>query len=400
MDEIKGNKSVIFLILLLVWSWVIFINFYMNKNKDKEHATPPAPSPTATATVEQSSQPAKVEGNLPVIEKIEPNSGKNTADTNVFIYGRNLEKAISAKIDGRNLKEFHWDTGKSAIKATIQSGLQPGNYDVVISTKEGISPVDAKSKFAYIDGCGYIEHGMMRVLDAFYFLTIKLGHKEGSYGIAIILLAVVIKLLLYYPTHMQIKSMKDMQAVQPEIKKLQEKYKDDPKRAQVEQWEFFKKHKINPFTGCLMLFIQFPILFGIWKTITAYKFKFEAAGFLWICPALGEKYPQIFGSNLATPDVPLLVLYGISMFLNQKLTVMDPSAAKNQAFMNTFMPVMFTFMMWMWKIPSALILYWLVFNVLSLIQQSMIMKQPSKVLESLAAEEAGKPVKSEKKKKK
>lgn len=379
----------------------------MNKNKEKGQAPPPTPSPTAAATVEQPSQPVKLEGNLPagnlpVIEKIEPNSGKNTADTNVFIYGKNLEKTVSVKIDGRAVREFHWDTGKNAIKATIQAGLQIGTYNIVISTKKGTSAVDGKSKFAYQDGCGYIEYWMMWALDAFYSLTIKLGYgyKEGSYGIAIILLAVVIKLLLYYPTHLQIKSMKDMQAVQPELKKLQEKYKDDPKRAQVEQWEFFKKHKINPFTGCLMLFIQFPILFGIWKTITAYKFKFEAAGFLWICPALGEKYPQIFGSNLATPDIPLLLLYGISMFLNQKLTVMDPSTAKNQAFMNTFMPIMFTFMMWMWKIPSALILYWLVFNVLSLIQQAMIMKQPSKVLESIAAEEVGKPVKSEKKKKK
>jgi len=215
----------------------------------------------------------------------------------------------------------------------------------------------------------------MNLIDQLYAFT-------GNYGWSILILAGLVKLALYYPTNQQYKAMKDMQAIQPEMKRIQEKYKNDQQKMNTEMMLLYKKHKVNPFGGCLPLVIQLPILWGIWRTISNYQHVFEKAYFLWIGSPLSFKHPEIFARSLAGHDVPLLLLYGFSMYLTQKATTAptDPAAAKTQATMSLFMPVFFTYMMWQWKFPCALILYWLVFNLLSIFQQCAIMKSgPSKV---------------------
>lgn len=212
-----------------------------------------------------------------------------------------------------------------------------------------------------------------------------LQHITGSYGWAIVLLAVVIKAVLYVPTQQQFQAMKDMAAIQPEIKKLQEKHKDDPKKLQTEQMELFKKHKVNPLGGCLPILIQMPILWGIWGAISKHKTVFENAYFMWIRPEFAARSPiflkkAVIAANLAQPDTIMLLLYAVSMFISQKLTAVDKATAQTQATMNLIMPVMFTYIMWAGNFPSALILYWLVFNVLSIFQQMMIMNKPSRVI--------------------
>lgn len=233
-----------------------------------------------------------------------------------------------------------------------------------------------------------IQKYLIEMLDFLYRFT-------GSYGWSIVLFAVIIKILLYYPTHQQFKSMKEMQTIQPEIKKLQEKYKKDPQKLQQEQMLLFKKHKVNPLGGCLPLLIQLPILWGIWSAITKHIDKFEKAYFLWINPALSEKFDfmvpilkiPLVGKSLAQPDFILLLLYALSMYLSQKITVTDPATAKTQATMTLMMPILFTF--FLAKFPSALILYWLVFNILSIFQQILIMRQPATSSPSLVAGESG-----------
>lgn len=245
---------------------------------------------------------------------------------------------------------------------------------------------------------------LMQILDALYRLT-------GSYGLSIILLAVLIKIILYYPTHQQFKSMKDMQAIQPKLKEIQALYKDDPKTLQVKQQEIFVKYKINPLSGCLPLVIQMPILWAIWRVIMSNKVIFEKAYFLWMRPEISNlslfghplvlpvKEPlPIIAPNLAVMDIPLLLLYGFSMYLSQKLTVTDPTTAKAQSSMTLMMPVVFTIIMGMGKFPAAMILYWLVFNIFSIIQQYFIMGQTSPVQRMIEEElkeikEANKPSK-------
>jgi len=210
-----------------------------------------------------------------------------------------------------------------------------------------------------------------------------------SYGWAIVIFAVLVKAVLWAPTRQQFKSMKEMQALQPEIKKLQQKYKDDPQKLQQEQMELWKKHGVNPLGGCLPLLIQMPILIAIWRTISAYQSTFANEYFLWINPQMHQilNYPDvhftlgplkidgffIFGRSLAGFDLPLLLLYGFSMYLSQKFTTVDPSTAHTQRYLNLLMPVVFTFILI--NFPAALILYWLVFNLLSVVQQAYIMRE-------------------------
>jgi len=202
----------------------------------------------------------------------------------------------------------------------------------------------------------------------------KIHGFTGSYGWAIIVFSAVIKAVLYYPTHAQYKSMKEMQKIQPELKELQKKYKDNPQKMQTEQMELFKKHNVNPLGGCLPILIQMPILWAIFVAIKkmAEQGLFSNETFLWIGGPLSKIYPQWFAGSLAEKDIPLVVLYGFSMYLSQKLTVTDASAEGTQKMMNIMMPVVFTFILW--NFPSALILYWLMFNIFSIIQQYFVMK--------------------------
>lgn len=213
---------------------------------------------------------------------------------------------------------------------------------------------------------------MMNLLDYLKAMT-------GNYGWAIIVFSVMVKLALYIPTRSQYKSMKEMQKIQPLMKKLQDKYKNDPQKLQMEQMALFKKHNVNPLGGCLPILIQMPILIGIFATIRkmAELGKFTNQAFLWIGGPLSDIYPQLFGQNLAQKDLLLLLVYGLSMFLSQKMSVSDPSNEATQKMMSMMMPVMFTFILW--NFPSSLILYWLMFNVLSIIQQYYILKEPAAV---------------------
>ncbi|MDQ7826756.1 MAG: YidC/Oxa1 family membrane protein insertase [Candidatus Eremiobacteraeota bacterium] len=226
----------------------------------------------------------------------------------------------------------------------------------------------------------YIQQFLMQVIDFLYELT-------GNYGWSIVILSGLIKVALYIPTNQQYKAMKDMQAIQPEIKKLQEKFKDDPQKMNAEMMLLYKKHKVNPLGGCIPLLIQMPILWGIWQTISGYNEVFARAYFLWIGSPLSYKYPAVFAKSLAGHDMPLLILYGFSMYLTQKTSTSDPATAKAQMGMSIFMPIFFTYMMWQWKFPCALILYWLMFNLLSVFQQAMIMKssKPAPAVEKGAA---------------
>ncbi len=204
----------------------------------------------------------------------------------------------------------------------------------------------------------FLVNVMRDVLSHFYQWT-------GNYGVAVILLTVAVKAVLYPLTHQQFKSMRDMQKLQPLMKELQDKYKDKPEELQRRMLNLYKENKVNPLGGCLPLLIQMPILFMLYSAVLSFKTAFATEGFLWI-------------NNLALPDIPLLLLYAISLYLSSKMTVTDPSQAQTQNTMAVMMPFVFTFMAWIYKWPAAFILYWLVFNILSTVQQYFIMRAPDK----------------------
>ena len=178
-----------------------------------------------------------------------------------------------------------------------------------------------------------------------------------NYGVAIILLTVLVKVVFYPLSLKSMRSMKAMQGLQPQLNALRSKYKSDPQRFQREQMEMFRKHGVNPMGGCLPMVVQIPIFYALYLTLQ-YSVELQGAPFLLWISDLSKKDPYYV----------LPILMGISMLVQQKMTptVGDP----RQAQIMLIMPVVFTFMFL--EFPTGLVLYWLVNNVLSIAQQSLI----------------------------
>jgi YidC/Oxa1 family membrane protein insertase len=171
--------------------------------------------------------------------------------------------------------------------------------------------------------------------------------------------------------------MKEMQRFAPELKKIQEKYKDDRALQQEKVMAFYKEHGVNPMAGCLPMLVQMPFLWGVYHAISLYQFQFTRETFLWVNPAAARAsadWPSPFtGSiapNLGEQDLLLLFVYALSMYFQTRLTpVSDPAQAEQQKVMAYVMPVMFFIMMLQWHLPSAFVLYWFLSNVLMVAQQ-------------------------------
>jgi YidC/Oxa1 family membrane protein insertase len=198
----------------------------------------------------------------------------------------------------------------------------------------------------------------------------------GNYGIAIILLTILIKILFWPLTHKSYKSMKEMQKIQPLMAKIREKYKDNREMMNKEMMSLYKTYKVNPMGGCLPMVIQIPVFFALFR-ILGNSIELRHAPFvLWIndLSAPDRLFHLPFTIPLMTPPsgIPVLtLLMGASMFIQQKMTPTpgDPTQAK----IMLLMPVIFTFMFI--NFPSGLVLYWLVNNVLSIGQQYRIIKR-------------------------
>lgn len=181
----------------------------------------------------------------------------------------------------------------------------------------------------------------------------------GNYGIAIIIITCILKLIFFPLTHKSYKSMKDMQKLQPMMAELKERFKNDRDSMNKAVMELYKTHKVNPMGGCLPMIVQIPVFFGLYRALM-YSIELRHAPFyLWITD-LSAKDPYY-----VTP-----VIMGVTMFIQQKMTPtnMDPIQAK----MMLALPVVFTFMFL--NFPSGLVLYWLVNNVLTIAQQMYINK--------------------------
>jgi YidC/Oxa1 family membrane protein insertase len=183
-----------------------------------------------------------------------------------------------------------------------------------------------------------------------------------NYGVAIILLTVLVKVAFYPLSLKSMRSMKAMQALQPQLNALRSKYRSDPQRFQREQMEIFRKHGVNPMGGCLPMVVQIPIFYALYLTLQ-YSVELQGAPFLLWISDLSKKDPYYV----------LPILMGLSMLIQQKMTptVGDP----RQAQIMLIMPVVFTFMFL--EFPTGLVLYWLVNNCLSILQQYLIDRHAS-----------------------
>jgi YidC/Oxa1 family membrane protein insertase len=162
------------------------------------------------------------------------------------------------------------------------------------------------------------------------------------------------------------KSQREMQRIQPQLKALQDKYKDDKVVMNEKVMAFYKEHGVNPFASCFPMLIQLPFLWWVYATIRAYEFHFVNGKFLWIGSSLAHQFPGIVAGNLGQFDVPLLCLYAGSNYLTMKLTpATDPQAAQTQKQTSIMMTVMMFWMFMMYKWSAAFIFYWLVINAIS-----------------------------------
>jgi YidC/Oxa1 family membrane protein insertase len=203
------------------------------------------------------------------------------------------------------------------------------------------------------------------LLQMLYFIY-KLVH---NWGVAIVLLSILIYFCLYPLTLKQMRSMKEMQLLQPHIEELKCKYKDNPQKLNKEIMELYREHKVNPFGGCLPLILQMPIFFALYQALMR-SIVLKGADFMWI-------------KDLSLPDrlflfpgsVPFIgnefnllpIIMAIGMFFQQKMSMSSASVGSNaeqQKMMLVLFPILFGFIFY--HMPSGLVLYWLTNSILTI----------------------------------
>jgi YidC/Oxa1 family membrane protein insertase len=195
-----------------------------------------------------------------------------------------------------------------------------------------------------------------------------------NYGIDIILLTILIKIIFYPLSLKSYQSMNKMKKLQPQIQKLREKFKDDKQKLNQEMMDIYKRQGVNPMGGCLPMVIQIPVFFALYKALSSAIELRHAPFMLWMndLSAPEDLYSfTVLGYSLPIRILPLIM--GITQVIQQKMTptTADPMQEK----IMLFMPILFTFLFW--GFPAGLVLYWLVNNVISIGQQYYINKKVS-----------------------
>ncbi|ODN43045.1 membrane protein insertase YidC [Piscirickettsia litoralis] len=194
------------------------------------------------------------------------------------------------------------------------------------------------------------------VMDHFFMLF-------GNWGLAIIFTTVVVKLIFFPLTAKSYRSMAKMRKLQPEIKKIQERYKDDRQKAGQAVMGLYREKKVNPLGGCLPMLIQIPVFIALyWMIMESVELR-HAPFIFWI-----------HDLSVKDPFYILPVLMGISMFVQQRLTPAPPDPTQAKIMM--FLPVVFTFLFA--HFPAGLVLYWIINNTLTIVQQWWMMRDVDK----------------------
>lgn len=268
-------------------------------------------------------------------------------DYNYHLFATVFDKKHPAKVI--TTESGHFDLELMNPLSTLNFGYiyTKKNYDTLIDYGHNLKrAVD----FGFF---GILAVPLLRALQFFYNLI-------PNYGIAIILLTLVVRTLTFPLQFKSFKSMKKMQVIQPELTKLKEKFKDDPQRMQKETMELFKREKANPLGGCLPLLLQMPIFFAFYKVLYAAVELVGAPFAFWIVDL-----------SIKDPFYVLPVLMALSMFLQQKLTP-TASADPTQQKVMMFMPLIFGVIMK--DLPAGLNLYIFVSTIFGVAQQLFVYK--------------------------
>ncbi len=191
------------------------------------------------------------------------------------------------------------------------------------------------------------------------------------FGLIVVLITVVLKMLFWPLTRASTRSMKRMQELQPQMKALQAKYKDDPAKLQSKTWEFYKKNKVNPLGGCLPMLLQIPIFFGFFGMLRN-AIELRGAHFLWIND-LSQPDTLFIVPGFNFPINPMPLLMAGAQFWQASLTPPSPGMDPAQQKMMRYMPLLMVFIFYGY--PSGLALYWTVSTLLTVLQTKLTKTQ-------------------------
>ena len=272
-------------------------------------------------------------------------------------------RAFVKKINNREA-----EIGLSSENITLQPGGQIGHLFQIYLGPQDLKIINqinpAWSGIIYFGTFDLISQLLLQALEFLF----RIFH---NWGWAIIFLSLLVYLILYPLSLKQMRSMKEMQVIQPKVEELRNQYKDNPQKMNKEIMELYKLHKVNPFGGCLPLLLQMPIFFALYNALMR-STALRGAKFFWI-------------KDLSSPDrlftlpvsLPILgnelnilpIVMALGMFFQQKITTAKASgsSAEQQKMMLIVMPIMFGFIFY--RMPAGLVLYWLINSMLMLVFQ-------------------------------
>jgi YidC/Oxa1 family membrane protein insertase len=239
--------------------------------------------------------------------------------------------------------------------------LGPNNADTI--SKLGISPSEITGYWV----SNGITNMLLKIMRFFYNIF-------GNYGIAIIILTLLISTVMFPLTRKSLRSMKEMQKIQPEVEKIKKEYSNNQQKMNKEIMELYKKYKINPLGGCLPMLLQVPVFLSLFQALPR-SLDLKDARFLWIkdlsAPDALFKLPTplpILGNSVNILPITMALV----MFIQQKISTPGGEVSDQQRMMATITPIMFGF--FFYNISSGLVLYWLISTSYTLFMQEIVLK--------------------------
>ncbi len=334
------------------------------------------PKATGTGVIVQIAARGRAMQNVPIAIRITNNTNDFISNVKVRLVSIDGKTDFSPFVleDSKTYKPWKGEPVidlKNVAKSDIIQSGKSATVFFTVATFKYIDPraYPVKVEVTYKDSNGNLhtvtQTGVIEIAkpNVFYKWTrniIEWFHKFiPNYGVDIILVTILIKLLVHPLTRSQFKSTAGMQKIQPEINKLRQKYKDNPQKLNQEVMKVYKEHNVNMFGGCLPLLVQWPLLFILFGALANYA-PFNLERFLWL-------------PNLNTPDpyyiLPALVL--ISMFLQTKTSMLPGQEMdQNTKMMMYFMPIIMA--VWSIKWAPSILLYWITYSFIQALEQLYI----------------------------
>lgn len=282
------------------------------------------------------------------------------SDTWIMLGDKYFLSTIIPTVSGQNSSALR---NGSTFSVRASGGTNGGEFKLFVGPKEYYTLKQVGYELQKGIDLGIfsaLAHPLLDLLRFFYRVF-------GNWGLSIVLLTLLIKGAFLPLTKKSFKSMAAMQEVQPKIKSLREKYQSDPNKLNSELIALYKREGINPMGGCLPMLIQLPVFLGLYNALLNSIELRHAPFALWITDLSAPERLEMFGFGIPV----MVILMGISMFVQQWTmpSAMDPMQKK----IMMIMPVVFTF--FFIGFPAGLVLYWLINNIVSIVQQSFIRKE-------------------------